>query len=163
MLFRETVAVYCENHTEPTNTLCGQNAQVLKGKILKSVSGIYFTCNSTPINKTFSFCFYIKQSFHWARIVTDLFNALPGNSFVNKVQHATVDEAVLSMSSAPCQVRITDLRTRSLTGDMCFLCGLRHATIEGLCFLCVNKRFWWVQVGIYRVFISQRDRKTSVR
>jgi hypothetical protein len=27
MLFRETVAVYCENHTEHTDTLCGQNAQ----------------------------------------------------------------------------------------------------------------------------------------
>jgi hypothetical protein len=27
MLFRETVAVYCENHTEHTNTLCGQNAE----------------------------------------------------------------------------------------------------------------------------------------
>jgi hypothetical protein len=27
MLFRETVAVYCENHTEHTNTLCGQNVQ----------------------------------------------------------------------------------------------------------------------------------------
>jgi hypothetical protein len=26
MLFRETVAVYCENHTEHTDTLCGQNA-----------------------------------------------------------------------------------------------------------------------------------------
>jgi hypothetical protein len=26
MLFRETVAVYCENHTEHTHTLCGQNA-----------------------------------------------------------------------------------------------------------------------------------------
>jgi hypothetical protein len=25
-LFRETVAVYCENHTEHTNTFCGQNA-----------------------------------------------------------------------------------------------------------------------------------------
>jgi hypothetical protein len=29
MLFRETVAVYCENHTEHTNTLCGQNAEIL--------------------------------------------------------------------------------------------------------------------------------------
>jgi hypothetical protein len=29
MLFRETVAVYCENHTEHTNTLCGQNAENL--------------------------------------------------------------------------------------------------------------------------------------
>jgi hypothetical protein len=27
MLFRETVAVYCENHTEHTNTLYGQNAE----------------------------------------------------------------------------------------------------------------------------------------
>jgi hypothetical protein len=26
MLFGETVAVYCENHTEDTNTLCGQDA-----------------------------------------------------------------------------------------------------------------------------------------
>jgi hypothetical protein len=26
MLFRETVAVYCENHMEHTNTICGQNA-----------------------------------------------------------------------------------------------------------------------------------------
>jgi hypothetical protein len=26
MLFRETVAVYCENHTEHINTLYGQNA-----------------------------------------------------------------------------------------------------------------------------------------
>jgi hypothetical protein len=25
-LFRKTVAVYCENHMEHTNTLCGQNA-----------------------------------------------------------------------------------------------------------------------------------------
>jgi hypothetical protein len=27
MLFGETVAVYCENHTEHTATLCGQNAE----------------------------------------------------------------------------------------------------------------------------------------
>jgi hypothetical protein len=27
MLFRETAAVYCENHMEHTNTLCGQNAE----------------------------------------------------------------------------------------------------------------------------------------
>jgi hypothetical protein len=26
MLYEETVAVYCENHTEHTDTLCGQNA-----------------------------------------------------------------------------------------------------------------------------------------
>jgi hypothetical protein len=27
MLFRETVAVYCENHREHTNTLRGQNGE----------------------------------------------------------------------------------------------------------------------------------------
>jgi hypothetical protein len=27
MLFRETVAVYCENYTEHTDTLCGQNTE----------------------------------------------------------------------------------------------------------------------------------------
>jgi hypothetical protein len=28
MLFRNTVAVYCENHMEHTNTLCGQNTEI---------------------------------------------------------------------------------------------------------------------------------------
>jgi translation initiation factor IF-1 len=32
MLFRETVAVYCENHTEHTNTLCGHNAEYRRFK-----------------------------------------------------------------------------------------------------------------------------------
>jgi hypothetical protein len=27
MLFREAIAVYCENHKEHTDTLCGQNAE----------------------------------------------------------------------------------------------------------------------------------------
>jgi hypothetical protein len=27
MLFRETVAVYCENHAEHTDTLCEQNVE----------------------------------------------------------------------------------------------------------------------------------------
>jgi hypothetical protein len=30
MLFGETVAVYCENHMEHTNILCGQNAEYVK-------------------------------------------------------------------------------------------------------------------------------------
>jgi hypothetical protein len=33
MLFRETVAVYCENDTEHINTLCGQNTKFLHVKI----------------------------------------------------------------------------------------------------------------------------------
>jgi hypothetical protein len=28
MLFRETAAVYCENHTERKDKLCGQNAEL---------------------------------------------------------------------------------------------------------------------------------------
>jgi hypothetical protein len=28
MLFRDTIAVYCENHTEHTNTICGQNEEL---------------------------------------------------------------------------------------------------------------------------------------
>jgi hypothetical protein len=34
MLFRETVAVYCENHTEHTNTLCGQNAEFMLKQVV---------------------------------------------------------------------------------------------------------------------------------
>jgi hypothetical protein len=30
MLFRETVAVYCENYTEHRDTLCGQNAVYIR-------------------------------------------------------------------------------------------------------------------------------------
>jgi hypothetical protein len=37
MLFGETVAVYCENHMEHTNTLCGQNAEFWRVK----AGGIY--------------------------------------------------------------------------------------------------------------------------
>jgi translation initiation factor IF-1 len=37
MPFRETVAVYCENHTEHTNTLCGQNAEYVNVR----AGGIY--------------------------------------------------------------------------------------------------------------------------
>jgi hypothetical protein len=32
-LFREKVAVYCENHTEHTDILCGQNAEILYAKL----------------------------------------------------------------------------------------------------------------------------------
>jgi hypothetical protein len=33
MLFRETLAVYCENHTEHTDTLCGQNTEFYYVKV----------------------------------------------------------------------------------------------------------------------------------
>jgi hypothetical protein len=37
MLFGETVAVYCENCTEHTYMLCGQNAEFYCTRILKQV------------------------------------------------------------------------------------------------------------------------------
>jgi hypothetical protein len=41
-------------------------------------------------------------------LILYLINALLGNSSVNTVQHATIDEAVFSMSSAPRLVLVTD-------------------------------------------------------
>jgi hypothetical protein len=43
MLVRETVAVYCENHTGHTDTLCGQNAEfcVLKRVVYIVTTGHY--------------------------------------------------------------------------------------------------------------------------
>jgi hypothetical protein len=38
MLFRETVAVYCENHTEHTDTLRGQKAEFLNDKTFGTYS-----------------------------------------------------------------------------------------------------------------------------
>jgi hypothetical protein len=35
MLFGETVTVYCENHTEHINTLCGHFSSYLTGKTLR--------------------------------------------------------------------------------------------------------------------------------
>jgi hypothetical protein len=38
MLFRETVAVYCENRSELTDTLCGQNVELVNIEACKSRS-----------------------------------------------------------------------------------------------------------------------------
>jgi hypothetical protein len=62
-------------------------------------------------------------------IVTDLINAMPGNSYVNTVQLATIDEAVFSMSSASSNSRNGVLCDQMLgyatvlTKELCFLCG----------------------------------------
>jgi hypothetical protein len=45
-------------------------------------------------------------------IVTDLINALTGNSSVNTAQHATIDEAVFSVSSAPSRGGKNEFATR---------------------------------------------------
>jgi carbon monoxide dehydrogenase subunit G len=39
-----------------------------------------------------------RKVYQFYNIVTDLINALPGNSSVNTVQNATVEEAVFSVS-----------------------------------------------------------------
>jgi hypothetical protein len=44
MLFGETVAVYCENHTEHTNTLCGHFSTYLTGNAL------CLRCRAQPVN-----------------------------------------------------------------------------------------------------------------
>jgi hypothetical protein len=50
-------------------------------------------------------------------IVTDLMNVLPGNSSVNTVQHATIDEAMFSMSSALSSGGTTGLCNPFLSND----------------------------------------------
>lgn len=45
MLFTEIITDYPENHTKPTNTICGQNAELLTGDICAlegfTVQGIF--------------------------------------------------------------------------------------------------------------------------
>jgi hypothetical protein len=50
-------------------------------------------------------------------IVTDLIKALPGNSPVNTVQHATIDEAVFSVWSVP--RRYKSIREWEFTSRLC--------------------------------------------
>jgi hypothetical protein len=42
MLFRKIIAVYCENHTEHINTLCGQNAEIFNVKACGKYSSTVF-------------------------------------------------------------------------------------------------------------------------
>jgi hypothetical protein len=62
-------------------------------------------------------------------IVRVFINALPGNSYLNTVQHATIDEAVFSMYSAPSNGRNGVLCDQLpsyatvLKIEVCFLCG----------------------------------------
>jgi hypothetical protein len=44
MLFREIIAVYCENHTEHINTLCGQNAKyfITLKQVVRTVTTVLF-------------------------------------------------------------------------------------------------------------------------
>jgi hypothetical protein len=55
MLFRETAAVYCENHMEHTNTICGKNAKFVN---LKTGSTYSEHCD---LNDYFSVCIVEPQ------------------------------------------------------------------------------------------------------
>jgi hypothetical protein len=58
--------------------------------VTASKSTIKIMVNSTALNMIYTYI-----TIHNA--VTDLINALPGNSSVNTVQHATIEEAVFSV------------------------------------------------------------------
>jgi hypothetical protein len=49
MLFREIIAVYCENHAEHTNTLCVQNDEVCNIK-----TGGTYIFNTVRLTSTFA-------------------------------------------------------------------------------------------------------------
>jgi hypothetical protein len=59
MLFKEIIAVYCENHTEHINTLCGQNASYLTLKqvvhvVTAGLLNIYFDTDQRQIRAAYS-------------------------------------------------------------------------------------------------------------
>jgi hypothetical protein len=83
---------------------------------LRQVSNKYI---SSLANSHAADCYYsltiLSLMLYSLDTVTDLINALPGNSSVNMVHHTTIDEAVFSMSSAPCPVRVTDQWTHKFS------------------------------------------------
>jgi hypothetical protein len=55
MLFGESVAVYCENHTEHTDTLCGQNVEFYCVKDSFSTSQETHHVSTTKTNRLMLF------------------------------------------------------------------------------------------------------------
>jgi hypothetical protein len=58
MLFRETVDVYCENHMENTDTLCGQNSEFWYVKV-RGIQRNHLSVNGELIKLT-SFQSYVR-------------------------------------------------------------------------------------------------------
>jgi translation initiation factor IF-1 len=54
MLFGETVAVYCENLVEHTNTLCGQSAEILYKTSIRTSRGTHYV-SATETNRLMLF------------------------------------------------------------------------------------------------------------
>jgi neutral trehalase len=72
MLFRETVAVYCENHTEHMNTLCGQNAEfcyMYKSSPYLTGNTLHLRYRAQPVNAVWE-----TVAVYWEKL------AEPGNS-----------------------------------------------------------------------------------
>jgi hypothetical protein len=52
MLFGETVAVYCENRTERTGTLCGQNVEFVLTPLFLFKEESSLTTSSLPLGRS---------------------------------------------------------------------------------------------------------------
>jgi hypothetical protein len=61
-LFREIIAIYCENYTKPVNTLRGQNAEVVNVK----VSGTYSNHSALKgLNSVIVKRVYVSYAYVW--------------------------------------------------------------------------------------------------
>jgi hypothetical protein len=80
--------------------------------------------------------------------VTDLINALPGNSSVNTVKHATIDEAVFSMLSASRSSLLTDQSTRSLTRNVLSLWSVPRNNRSAVLLCVVRAERIWENTGM---------------
>jgi hypothetical protein len=81
--------------------MLARRIEVYTDEILGEYHGGFRQCRSTSDHiRVFTFRQILEKlhecniSLHQLYIVTDVINALPGNSSVNTVQHATIDEAV---------------------------------------------------------------------
>jgi translation initiation factor IF-1 len=87
MLFGETVAVYCENHKEHINTLCGHFSSYLTGNTLhlryksQPVNAVYCENHTEHINTLCGhFSLYLTGNTLRLRYKLQLVNAVSGYS-----------------------------------------------------------------------------------
>jgi hypothetical protein len=78
--------------------------------LTKNVENIIVLHNIASAHNTWKHTTYIRYS-----IVMELINALPGNSPVKRIQHATIEETVFSVSA------VTSRNSRQWLRDVCFL------------------------------------------
>jgi hypothetical protein len=88
---------------------CRHDREQFRKQDFQSNHIVYFESHSTLVRDT-----SLLMSL-WFHIVTDLINALPGNSSVNTVRHATIEKAVFSMPA------VTSRSGGWWSRDVCFL------------------------------------------